>query len=164
MIKIAMRFIREGKPCNIRGRDIGKSLSYLIKKSKKKRMDAFLTWLDKWRDDEVKLLTAKGINTENVLDKHECLSSLCEEHDTLDGVLKRIDEMFTDKTEKQMIICSTVHRAKGLERDDVFVLRWTFRLWLEENLSLIEKPNEECNIAYVAATRAKKRLFVVSKF
>lgn len=164
MIKLAMRFIREGKPANIRGRDIGKSLSYLIKKSKKKRMDAFLTWLEKWRDDEVKLLTAKGISSENVLDKYECLASLCEDHETLDDVLKRIDEMFTDKTEKQIIQFSTVHKSKGLERDDVFLLRWTFPLWLDEKLAMIERPNENANIVYVAFTRAKKRLFVVSKF
>ncbi len=163
LIRVAMRFIREQVPCNIRGRDIGKSLSYLIKRSKKKRMDAFLTWLEKWKDDEVALLIAKKLNTENVLDRYECLVSLCEEHKTLDEVLKQIDAMFTDKTEKDLVICSTVHRAKGLERDDVFVLRWTFRLWLEESLGLVEKPNEAANIAYTACTRTKKRLFIVNR-
>ena len=164
LIKVAMRFIREGKPANIRGRDIGKSLSYLIKKSKKKRMDAFLTWLEKWRDDEVASLAAKKINPENVLDRYECLLNLCEEHKTLDEVLKQIDAMFTDKTEKELIILSTVHRAKGLERNDVFMLRWTFQIWLDESVQLIEKPNENCNIAYVCASRCAKRLFIVNKF
>jgi superfamily I DNA/RNA helicase len=164
LIKVAMRFIREGKGCNIRGRDIGKSLSYLIKKSKKRRMDAFLTWLDKWRDDECKMLAAKNISTDNVMDKHECLLSLCEEHKTLEEVLDRIDAMFTEKEDQKLITCSTVHRAKGLQSDDVFILRPTFRVWLDEGISLLEKPNESANIAYVAATRTIKRLFIVSKF
>jgi DNA helicase II / ATP-dependent DNA helicase PcrA len=162
LIKVAMRFIREGKPCNIRGRDIGKSLAYLIKKSKKKRVDAFLVWLAKWKEEECKILIGKGISIENILDRYECLSGLCEECKTLEEVLKIIDEMFNEKTEKELIICSTVHRAKGLERDDVFALRWTFRLWLED-LSLIERPNEEANIAYVCASRAKKHLYLVRK-
>lgn len=163
MIKIAMTFIRQGIPCNITGRDVGRGLTSLIKRSKKKRMDAFLTWLEKWKDDEIKLLIAKNISTENTLDKYECMTNLCEEHKTLEEVLKRIGEMFDDKDGKQIVRLSTVHRAKGKQTDDVFILRWTYRLWLDESISLLEKPNEGANIAYVACTRVVKRLFIVHK-
>jgi superfamily I DNA/RNA helicase len=162
LIKICMTLIRRGIKANIRGRDIGKQLGHLIKKSKKKKVDAFLKWLEEWKDEEVARLQAKKANTENVLDRVECLTTLCEECKTLDEVGKKINELFNETDEKSIIILSSVHRAKGAERDDVFVLRWTFRTWFDK-MHMIEKPNEEANIAYVSVTRAKKRLFIVHK-
>jgi len=163
LIKICMTFIRNGIRANIRGRDVGKQLSYLIKKSKKKQIPAFLKWLDDWKDKEVKKLEAKHINTENILDRYECLVNLCDECKTVEEVVLKTDQLFNDNDEEKMIILSTVHRAKGLERENVFVLRWTFRAWLD-NCSLFEKPNEEMNLAYIAATRSKKNLFIVNKW
>jgi superfamily I DNA/RNA helicase len=163
LIKICMAFIRLGVKANIRGRDIGKQLAYLIKKSKKKQIASFLTWLKTWRDDETAKLQEKNINPENVWDRYECLVNLCEECKTLEEATKKVNELFNDTDEKNIIMLSSVHRAKGLEADDVFLLKWTFRLWLNEELALIDKPNEEANIAYVGATRTKKRLFLVSK-
>jgi hypothetical protein len=162
MIKICFNLIRNGIRANIRGRDVGKQLNYLIKKSKKKQTVAFLKWLDNWKNEEVEKLQAKRINTENILDRVECLITLCEECKSLDEVSKKIDELFNDTDEKNIVILTSSHRSKGLERDDVFVLRWTFRTWFDQ-MHLIEKPNEEANIAYVAISRARKRLFIVHK-
>jgi superfamily I DNA/RNA helicase len=80
----------------------------------------------------------------------------------LEEVRQKIDELFNDTDEKNIVILSTVHRAKGLEREDVFLLKWTFRAWFDK-MHLLDKPNEECNIAYVGATRSKNRLFVVNR-
>lgn len=162
LIKICMNFIRLGIRANIQGRDVGRQLGFMIKKSKKKQIPAFLNWLEKWKDDEVKKLAKKNINTENVLDRYECLVSICEECSSLDEVKNKITQLFNDSDESNMVILSTVHRAKGRERDDVFLLRWTFRTWFDK-MSDLEKPNEEANIAYVACTRTKNRLFIVSK-
>ena len=163
LIKICMEFIKSGVKANIRGRDVGKQLNSLIKKSKKKQIKAFLTWLEKWKDDEVDRLKEKNINTENVLDRYECLINLCEECKTLDEVQIKVNDLFNDTDENNLIILSTVHRAKGLERDEVFILKYTMNLWLEEKLKLIEKPNESANIAYVSATRTKNKLFIVHR-
>jgi DNA helicase II / ATP-dependent DNA helicase PcrA len=163
LIKICLSFIRQNVRANIRGRDVGKQLNSLIKKSKKKLVPAFLKWLEKWKDDEVETLRAKNINTENVLDRYECLVNLCDELKSLDEVKTKIGELFNDSDEKNIVCLSTVHRAKGLERDDVFLLRWTFRSWFDTVIdSTIE--DENMNIAYVGATRAKDRLFLVSKW
>jgi len=163
MIKICMLLIKRGIKANIRGRDVGKQLNYLIKKSKKKQIPAFLKWLEVWKDEEVERLLSKKVNTDNVLDRYECLVSLCEDHKTLEEVSEKIEHLFDDTDEKNIVILSSVHRAKGLERDEVFILRWTFRQWLDDKLEFVEKPNEEANIAYVAATRAKKSLYIVRK-
>jgi DNA helicase-2/ATP-dependent DNA helicase PcrA len=162
LIKICLAFIRLGIKANIQGRDIGAQLAYLIKKSKKKQMPSFLTWLAKWKDEEVAKLQEKNINPENVIDRYECLINVCDESKSLEEATKKVNELFNDTDEKNVIILSSCHRAKGRERDNVFLLRWTFRVWFD-HMDLIEKPNEEGNIAYVAATRAKKNLFVVRK-
>jgi superfamily I DNA/RNA helicase len=162
MIKICMALIRNGIRANIQGRDIGKSLNYLIKKSKKKRIDAFLKWLEKWKDDEIAKLKEKNINPENTLDRFECLTNLCDECSSLEEVSKKIDDLFNDKDEKGIVLLSSTHRAKGMEKDDVFVLRWTYRVWFDQ-MHMIEKPDENGNLAYVAVSRTRKRLFIVSK-
>ena len=162
LIKICMNFIRQNIKANIRGRDVGKQLNYLLKKSKKKQTQAFLKWLEDWKNKEVEKLTAKNINTDNVLDRYECLVNLCDECKSLQEVSKKIDELFNDTDEKNIIALSTVHRAKGLENESVFLLKWTFRVWFDQ-MGYLEKPNEEANIAYVAATRSKQNLFVVRK-
>ena len=162
LIKICMTLIRNGVKANIRGRDVGKQLGYLIKKSKKKQIASFLKWLEEWKNEEVAKLQVKKINTENILDRVECLTNLCEECKTLEEVAKKVDELFNDTDENNIVILSSVHRSKGLEKNDVFVLKWTFRAWFD-NMHFIEKPNEEANIAYVSITRAKKNLFIVNK-
>jgi len=163
LIKICMNFIKNGVKANIKGRDVGKNLGSLIKKSKKKQIKGFLTWLEEWKNSETRKLKNKNINPENVLDRYECLISLCEESKSLDEVLEKIDHLFNDTDQNNIITLSSVHRAKGLEKDDVFILRWTFRQWLDDSLQYVEAPNEEANIAYVAATRCRKRLFIVNK-
>lgn len=162
LIKICMNFIRNGQKANIRGRDVGKQLSFLIRKSKKKDIKSFIKWLENWKDNEVEKLINKNINPEHILDRYECLVNLCDECTTLEEVVQKVTELFNDTDENNIIILSTVHRAKGAERDDVFLLRWTFRVWLD-TAHLAEKPNEEYNIAYVACTRAKKKLYLVRK-
>ncbi|HEY5268332.1 MAG TPA: ATP-dependent helicase [Candidatus Saccharimonadales bacterium] len=162
LIKICMTLIRNNVKANIRGRDVGKQLNAIVKKSKKKLIPAFIKWLDDWKNEEISKLKEKNINPDNILDRYECLINLCDECKTLEEVSKKIDELFNDTDENNIVILSTVHRAKGLERNDIFVLRWTFRVWFDQ-MEMFDHPNEECNIAYVAITRSKNRLYIVQK-
>jgi DNA helicase-2/ATP-dependent DNA helicase PcrA len=164
MIKICMQFIKLGMKANIRGRDVGRQLGFLIKKSNKKQIPAFLKWLEKWKQEEIDRLQQKNFSIENVLDRYECLVNLCEECTSTNEVEQKAIELFNDTDENNIIILSTIHRAKGLERDNIFVLKWTLKQWLDENLKLLDKPNEEANLAYVACTRTKSNLYLVSKF
>lgn len=66
----------------------------------------------------------------------------------------RIETLFaeTPKGKADYVVCSSVHRAKGLEADTVFVLGET--LYPGGRRGNIE----EKNIHYVAVTRAKNKL------
>jgi superfamily I DNA/RNA helicase len=162
LIKICLGLIKNDKKANIRGRDVGKGLVFLLKKSKKKQIPAFLKWLENWKNEELIRLQEKNINPENTLDRFECLENLCEDSSTIEEVIEKVNSLFNDIDENNVIMLSTVHRSKGLQADDVFVLHWTFRVWFED-MEFLEKPSEPANISYVAVTRCVKRLFVVKK-
>jgi superfamily I DNA/RNA helicase len=86
-----------------------------------------------------------------------CLA-IAEDVDSLEGFRLKLETLFRDDG-GAAIMCSTVHRAKGLESENVFLLEGTFR-GMEDS----EKDSEEQNIVYVAVTRSKQRLWFVSGF
>lgn len=154
LIKHCLSFIKNGIPANILGRDIGDGLLALVKKSKKKKVDAFLKWLDKWAMSERNRILAKYPNasTEVITDKVECLYNLCEGATDIEEVKENIKAMFEDEDEsggKKIVLFSSIHKFKGKEADTVFILMDTLRSFSEE----------ENNIRYVAFTRAKKTLY-----
>jgi superfamily I DNA/RNA helicase len=155
MIKLCMRFIKNGQAANILGRDIGDNLLYLIRKSKKKTVEALLKWIDRWEEKEKDILKEKypSASTETISDKAECIHMLCEDTETLEEVQKNLSEMFKDGDERHLVLFSSIHRSKGKETNNVFVLADTLKTGSEE----------EMNLQYVAFTRAKKKLFLVHK-
>ena len=87
-------------------------------------------------------------------DKAECLRLFAEGCNNVFEVLQAIDRMFVDKGSNEFIIFSSVHQAKGLESDRIFLFEDTFR----------QSSQQEKNIHYVAITRAKKELFYVNYY
>ena len=104
LIKICLTFIKNGIKSNIRGRDIGMQLNSLIKKSKKKQISAFLTWISDWKNKEIKKLKSRNVNTDNVSDRYECLIALCEECKSISELNKKINDLFSDNDESKVII------------------------------------------------------------
>jgi len=60
----------------------------------------------------------------------------------------------------QRLILSTIHSAKGLEWDTVFVIGLAEGRFPHQNATPGEQWEEERRLLYVAATRAKKQLFL----
>lgn len=154
LIKYCLQLLKAGVPANIQGRDIGANLLYFIKKSKAKTINAFIKYVNDWRDQEVERLITQKKNTDICMDKAECLLNLCEGILTIADLKDTIEKLFNDVDDSSKVIFSTTHKAKGLERDRVFVLAGTYR-----------KGNggEEDNLWYVAVTRSKKELYLVQK-
>lgn len=164
LIRICFNFIKMNIKCGILGRDISDNLTTLIKSSKKKTVDQFLAWLNKWKSKEIEKLKKKNIKTDNLIDKYECLINLAEGCETTQDILNKINSIFSDNNDDNAIILATVHASKGLERNEVFVLRWTFRQWINENTINNQDDNEELNISYVCISRSKEKLYLVNKF
>jgi ATP-dependent exoDNAse (exonuclease V) beta subunit len=75
--------------------------------------------------------------------------------DSVEDVIGNINDLFSDKSEGACIMLSSTHKSKGLERDRVWLLSGTYRPGTS---------SEESNLLYVAQTRAKHSLFLVSGF
>lgn len=103
------------------------------------------------------------VNTRTIIDFIDTIKALEALSDGIiwkDDLIRKIDTIFTDN-DKDGICLSTVHKAKGLEADNVFILcpslmpsKYAKKEW--------EKIAED-NLIYVAITRAKKTLNYISE-
>jgi DNA helicase-2/ATP-dependent DNA helicase PcrA len=151
-----MALLKAGVPANIQGRDVGANLLYFIKKSKAKDIVAFTKYVNNWRETEIKRLVSEKKDPIACVDKAECLLNLCEGVTTIKDLKETIDKLFNDVDDNNKVMLSTTHKAKGLERDRVFVLLNTYRYGPGVE-------GEEANLYYVAVTRSKSELYLVKK-
>jgi len=144
--------LRKYKPAVIAGRDIGKSLSDLARKSKKRTTPEMLVWLEEFLRKERERLEAQGKKrrAEYIADKVMALMILSEGCGTVEAVVNRIEHLFRDDSPTGQILCSTVHKVKGLEATRVWLLADTFSF---------DDP-QETNIYYVACTRSAGELYM----
>lgn len=167
IIKMAYSLIERRQACLVRGRDIGQGLAALIKKL---RVPTSLLELGKkldiWRKAEVAKRIERDVdaNVQDIADKADSLEILMEfaAEQTVPGVLKEIDHLFglDGREPANAVILSSIHRAKGLEADTVYILnpelmpsRYAKKDW---------EKQQEANITYVAVTRARTNLFYIS--
>ena len=153
LIKWCLTLLKARVPANIQGRDMGKNLFALIKKSNANDVDSFLSWLADYEAMEVERMAKLKRDASVVNDKADCLRILCEGTRSLSDVKENLDKLFKDGDDKDKVILSSTHKAKGLERERVFMLKDTYKPG---------KSVEESNLAYVAYTRAKSELYLVS--
>ena len=158
LAKVCMKFLRMRKPARIEGRDIGIGLLAIIRKLRAKSVPDFMEKLSKWEDRQERRLMKTGKETakkrvEFIHDQAETLRVLAEDVLGVRELESRIDELFTQTgaDKSRFILCSSVHKSKGLESDRVFVLKDTLYPGGDRAL-------EEQNIEYVAITRAKSSL------
>jgi DNA helicase-2/ATP-dependent DNA helicase PcrA len=70
------------------------------------------------------------------------------------------DSAQTQETDQSRLVLSTIHSAKGLEWDAVFVMGLSEGRFPHQNTVPGEQYEEERRLLYVAATRARKQLFL----
>jgi superfamily I DNA/RNA helicase len=162
LMPICLAFLKKGIKARIEGRDVAATLRNIVSSFKAKSVPNFLERIENWRDKQIK--KALKINKESVKeakidminDQADMLAALAEGCVNVAEIGTRVNTLFGDSegtVPQNAIVCSSVHRAKGLEADRVFVLESTIR----------DDNEEESNIAYVAYTRAKKWLTLVGE-
>lgn len=166
LVKTCLMLLKNNVRARIEGRDIGKRLENIAKNVSKgdsyMPLPDFIGLLMTWRDREfAKAMKAdKESRAQSVMDQAETLQVLSEDLDdnTVNGLKGRIDYLFGDAAKQAgVVVCSTVHKAKGLETDKVFILRDTLYPGKNSRAKI-----EEQNIEYVAITRAMKELVWVN--
>ncbi len=162
LISIAMSLLKAGKRTMIAGKDVGDGLVKLVNKLKAKSLPDFMQKIARWeereRDKAIKRYGNRPAMLENsqnmIRDKAEMLTALAEDVVSVSELISKIEMLFAKSDnipQSAYIICSSVHKAKGLEADRVFILADTLRTHTQE----------EMNITYVAITRAKSKLVYV---
>ncbi len=158
----------------------------LIKPKTKIGLGFFLNSLNKWRNDllikkisHIKLLqivldesgysamlkNKKDVDNENRLENIKELLSAMKEFDNLESFLEHVSlaTSVDQEWEGEKINMMTMHGAKGLEFDVVFLPGWEEGLFPHQK-SIEEKGQngleEERRLAYVGVTRAKKRAII----
>lgn len=157
LVSLCMRFLAEGRRAHIQGRDIGSRLKGIVARSKSENVEELRTAIDSWERAETKRLLSKKPprDTQQIEDMAMCLMTLSESAKSVSDVISRIDELFADNDDTNRIVLSTTHKAKGLQRDRVWVLAGTYRRRVNQ---------EETNLWYVATSRAQSTLCLVSGF
>ncbi len=165
LVELAYRLIGDGVGAKLMGRDIGEGLISVVKRMRAKGIDALEEKLSAWAEREIAKAVAKNQDSkaQSVEDKRDAIFAvirhLPETARTVSGLIKRIESIFDDKENGSNIVrLSTIHRAKGLEWDTVHVVN--AELLPSKYARQEAQLRQEANLAYVAVTRARKRLII----
>lgn len=165
LVSECFRFLKAGRKANIQGRDIGDGLISLVTKMKATTVVELIEKLGTWRDRETEKEEAKKIPSEarliNIQDKYECVIAFTEGRDSVEEVIERIEEMFTEDRNAPGIKLSSIHKAKGLEAPAVYFFRTKDAPCPHPMATTGWAREQENNLVYVAVTRAIKTLVFV---
>lgn len=176
LIKLYMMYLRMNKKSFIRGKDIAKNLITLVEETKQNKLNSDLTcdgvfarlyeklFLLRNRiiqENNISLKDATlSYNVMNLYDSIAALNTLSENLNDAKDLITKINDIFIDSDGKGVCL-STIHKAKGLEADNVFILCKSLMP------SILAKKKWEIatenNLIYVAITRAKKTLNYISE-
>lgn len=164
IVGMAYSLLPRGVAVKIRGKDIGKGLIKIIEKQKADDIDDFIDKLEEWKNKEVARALKRGneAKADGIEDKHKVIMCFIESGhcDTVKHLISKIESMYSDDNEENMVLLSSIHKAKGLEADRVFFLDSFFVP--SKYAKTAEQRQQEYNLRYVAVTRAKKELFFIN--
>lgn len=167
LIGLALKMIARGLPAKVKGTDIAQTLINMVTKYKAKNIYALYNKLDAEYEKILKEVAKKGhtnpsasARARNFMDKYECIKVVADQCTTIAEIKNKLENIFSDYKNDNQITLSTIHKAKGLESDNVFII-------LPNKLPLTFKGQQEweyeqeLNLKYVAITRAKHNLYWV---
>lgn len=166
LVSQCFRFLRSGRKATIQGRDIGQGIISLIRKLKADSVVELVGKLTDWSAKEIGKEQAKRNPNEAKIialqDKCDCLLCFCEGQDTVDGVIRKVEAVFTDDKASPGIKLSSIHKAKGLESRRVFFLMPKGAECPHPLAKSEWQYQQELNLRYVGITRAIEELCFVS--
>jgi DNA helicase-2/ATP-dependent DNA helicase PcrA len=165
LVEIALSLIRRGQRACLRGRDLSGNLLSLVRRAGRGSGDniaKFLAKLAAYRTLEADKLrkAEKEAQALAIEDKCDTLIALADGLQTVKGLEDRISSIFSDGGGAG-VICSSVHRAKGLEARRVLIVSPS--LMPHPRAQGAEQVEQEMNLKYVALTRAKETLWLAEK-
>jgi len=173
LVQECFRFLKRRIKANIRGRDVAAGLRGLVKKVCKPEMPDHIDMqilhlrLDAWLESEQEKENRKKYPSEAKLislqDKYDCLMVFAS-GDAKNGqdVIEEVEALFKDEPDRNAVMFSSIHKAKGLEAKRVFFLRPYTGPCPHPMAKSDWQMEQEDNLCYVAITRAIDELVLVS--
>lgn len=166
VVKLCIELIAKRIPARVRGRDIGRALTTIVREVAKHpefSFDKFGYYLEEYADIKLNKLKQKRnseAQIESIRDRIQGISVCYEAFNakSLGDLQREIEALFSDS--RSSVVLSTVHRAKGLENERVFILepdKLPLR-WIGQQAWQL---SQEQNIKYIALTRAKSALYFI---
>jgi len=158
----ALRLIRQGRKAVVRGRDIGRELSNLVKRFRAVTIEDMVTKLEEWRAIEVQKYQKMDNNAgvTRTEDKANTIYAVAENLSgsdrTVNGLILTLENIFSDDVVG--VVFSSIHRAKGLESDRVVIIEP--HLLPHPRAKTTAAKQQEVNLQYVAYTRAIDTLII----
>lgn len=159
LVRPAFECIRRGMKAVIRGKDIGASLINMIKGFGELTLNQFDVELGAYYEKEYTRLMDKSKEIQALLlqDKVETIRAIMAEVDTVPELINKISLLFDNKVSG--IVFSSIHKAKGLEAENIFILRPD--LMPHPRAQKDYEKQQELNCLYVAITRSKNKMYFV---
>ena len=168
LITAAFSLISQGIPARVVGRDIGEALIKMIDIISEQtgfKFDEFEEYAARYRAIQVELLEKRDNSEMAIADLCDRVDSILAVHaaartagrGSIQEMRSFINDLFAEN-EKNAIIFSSIHRAKGLEADTVCIMRTD--LMPHPMARQAWELEQEVNLGYVAGTRAKLILYV----
>ncbi len=166
LVKCCLEHIGDGKKAYIKGLDIGVNLIRLMEKSKMVEIEGFKDWSNMELHKIIAKLKMKYPNITDVECKEHPSYTLFEEKikvvkliavenkcELMVDIKAAIERIF--KNDSEGIMFMTMHKSKGLEANNVFILPALPR---KNKRQKAWEAQQEQNLLYVAYTRGKKSL------
>lgn len=139
--------------------------------SKKNTYDAFkyIRNVIGYDDYIIEYASYRNISTKGLFEIVDELQESTKNYEKIEDYLKHIEDVQFELKEKRKcgnientdgVVLSTMHSAKGLEFDIVFVTSVVEGVIPHERSKTLDEIEEERRLFYVAMTRAKKNLFI----
>ena len=172
LVGLCMKMIESGITAVVKGKDIAQDLKNIVEKSNARTMEELLDYLKSERqmlantikkDRKCSETEAKESGKYIAFDDRcKCIENICQYHTIKDvrHLNGYINTIFSDDRMDNAVTLSTIHKAKGLEANKVFILLPN-KLPLTWRGQLDWQLQQEINLKYVALTRARKELVFV---
>lgn len=159
LVRLFFQFLERGKTAYIKGSDIGVEIINMIDNFDNLGI-ALTYWANRLSNYAADLKQSGVINPDEdsgyvtLNDKYKVISFLARFSDNIKDLIEKINLLFGDD-KKDGIVLSTVHKAKGLEANRVFIIKPEL---LPMKVAKAWQYQQELNLKYVAITRAREEL------
>lgn len=160
LVWFALQLVKAKRPVVILGRDFCEGLKYIIRQSGGDTQSEWISNLRNWYAEQMAKFEGESPKQvrmrEMISDKYHSIISVAGECSSANSAIAQLDELFGERSFPNAVVLSSIHKAKGLEAERVFI---THPHLLPHPMAKADwEIQQEMNLKYVAVTRSKSHL------